>query len=123
MWNTTYVYFKGEYLFYLVMLVGVFLGSIAQIPLKSSALEKEPQTISYFLNKKTILGYGLMIVASLLSFVAIRNIELKRGAIIETSGYLFILAISRIVFKEIITRRQYIAALLIIIGILVFNVK
>ena len=108
-------------MFYLVMLFGVFLGSIAQIPLKSSALEKEPQTISYFLNKKTILGYGLMIVASLLSFVAIRNIELKRGAIIETSGYLFILAISRIVFKEIITRRQYIAALLIIIGILVFN--
>ena len=110
-------------MFYLVMLFGVFLGSIAQIPLKSSALEKEPQTIFYFLNKKTILGYGLMVVASLLSFVAIRNIELKRGAIIETSGYLFILAISRIVFKEIITRRQYIAALLIIIGILVFNVK
>ena len=122
MWNTTYVYFKGEYLFYLVMLVGVFLGSIAQIPLKNSALEKEYSAIRYFINKKTILGYGLMIIASLLSFVAIRNIELKRAAIIETSGYLFVLAISRIVFKEIITRRQYIAALLIIIGILVFNV-
>lgn len=105
------------------MLFGVFLGSIAQIPLKNSALEKEYSAIRYFINKKTILGYGLMIIASLLSFVAIRNIELKRAAIIETSGYLFILAISRIVFKEIITRRQYIAALLIIIGILVFNVK
>ena len=109
-------------MFYLVMLFGVFLGSIAQIPLKSSALEKETGTISYFLNKKTIIGYGLMIIASLLSFLAIRNIELKRGAIIETSGYLFILAISRFVFNESITRRQYIAALLIIIGILIFNV-
>ncbi len=103
------------------MLLGVFLGSIAQIPLKSSALEKEPGTVFYFLNKKTILGYGLMVIASLLSFMAIRNIELKRGAIIETSGYLFVLAISRFVFKEIISRKQYIAAILIIIGILIFN--
>lgn len=104
------------------MLLGVFLGSIAQIPLKRSALEKESGTILYFLNKKTILGYGLMIIASILSFISIRNIELKRAAIIETSGYLFVLVISKFVFKEAISRRQYLASILIILGIIIFNV-
>lgn len=108
-------------MYQLTMLLGVLIGSLAQIPLKNSALDQRAGTISYFLNVKTFLGYMMMAVASILSFISIRNLELKKAAIIETSGYLFVLIIGRAVFKEHVGARKLIAALIIITGILVFN--
>lgn len=103
------------------MLLGVLIGSLAQIPLKKSALDKRTGTLSYFLNVKTVVGYMMMVSASILSFISIRNLELKKAAIIETSGYIFVLIIGRAVFDEHIGARKLIAALIIVAGILVFN--
>ena len=108
-------------MYQLIMLLGVLIGSLAQIPLKNSALNQRTGTLSYFLNVKTVLGYIMMVTASILSFISIRNLELKKAAIIETSGYIFVLIIGRAVFKEHIGARKLTAALIIVAGILVFN--
>lgn len=103
------------------MLISVALGSLAQIPLKKSAVQSVNINRAYFLNFRTALGYSMMLIASLLSFWAIRQLDIKTAAIIETTAYLYILLIGYFVFKEKLTARKIIACALIICGIIVFT--
>lgn len=105
-----------------IMLLSVTIGSLAQIPLKKSALHKTAINPGFFINPYTLFGYALMIIASLLSFIAVRHLQLKTAAIIETIGYVYIMIIGYTVFKEKMSLQQVSACLLIICGILIFEV-
>lgn len=106
---------------FILLIVGVTIGSFAQIPLKFSAKHNRAISLSYFINSFTMLGYAMMLIASACSFIAIRNLELKHAAVIESISYIYILLISAFVFKEKATPRKVLACLLIIAGITIFN--
>lgn len=109
-------------MYWITLSMAVLLGSIAQIPLKKSSLRKHNNTIGYFVNTYTIVGYSIMLIAAGLSFFSVRHIELKYLPIVESLGYVYVLIIGYLVFHERISVRGILASMLIIIGVVVFSI-
>lgn len=108
-------------MYWYLLAFGVLLGSIAQIPLKASSGKRVVSPLRYFLNRNTLLGYSMMLVSAGLGFVSIRHLELKYMPIVESMGYVYILIIGSLVFKERITVRGFLACVLILSGVIVFS--
>ena len=107
--------------FYSIFLIfSVFISAISQLLLKKSALEEHSSWIKEYLNIKVIIAYFLFICAVLIDLLALKYIPLSFVPIIETSNYIFIIVLSRIVFKEKISIKQTISICLIISGILIY---
>lgn len=111
---------------YLLMMVGgVFLSAISQILLKKSA-EKNVDATGFkeqYLNKLVIVGYLLLFVAMLIPLYTYQFVPLKYGAVIESLGYVFIMILSAIFLKEKITKKKLLGNLIIIAGVVMFNLK
>lgn len=103
--------------------VNVFISSLSQILLKSSANEKKESLIKNFLNYKVIIAYiiffGVMFVNSLVVF---KHIELSQISIIETLGYIFVPILSFLILKEKISKNQVYGILIIFIGVILYNI-
>lgn len=108
-------------MYWLTLSIAVLLGSLAQIPLKKSSQMQHDGFFRYFVNAYTIIGYSIMFLASGLSFISVRHIELKYLPIVESLGYVYVLLLGSIVFKERISARDMAASFLIIAGVIVFS--
>ena len=106
----------------LILIFSVFISSVSQIILKKSSGEEHKSLIKEYLNVKVILGYGLLVLSTILTVIALKGISYKSEPIIESIGYVFIMILSRVFLKEKITVRKVIGNVLILIGILVFNI-
>ncbi len=109
--NTVFIFF---------LLFSVFISAISQILLKKSALENHKSRIFEYLNFKVIFAYFLFFVAVLIDLIALKYVPVSFVPIIETSSYIFIIIISRIVFGEKINLKQFLSISMIIIGIVVY---
>ncbi len=107
----------------LLMVLSVFISSISQVLLKSSANRPHERGIHEYLNPLVITAYVIFFAASLLSVTALKKVPVNHVAIIEASGYIFVAVMARIFLKEKISRKTRIGLLLIIVGILVFLVE
>ena len=107
-------------IYVLLLLFSVFISSISQILLKKSALEKHSSWIREYLNVKVISAYFLFFCAVLIDLIALKFIPVSFVPVIETSNYIFIILFSRIIFKEKISIKQYLAIGLILTGILIY---
>ena len=110
------------YKYVLILIFSVFISSVSQIILKKSSGEEHKSLIREYLNFKVILGYGLLIISTILTVIALKGISYKSEPIIESIGYIFIMILRKIFLKEKITIRKIIGNALILIGILVFNI-
>jgi drug/metabolite transporter (DMT)-like permease len=106
--------------FVLLLVCSVVIASFSQILLKTSARKAHPTLLQEYLNPYVIIGYGMMVVSTLTTILAYRGLDYKNGPIIESLGYLFIMILSWIFFKEKVTRRKLLGNLLILAGICVF---
>lgn len=106
----------------IVLLVSVFISSVAQLVLKLSANKKYDSRLKEYLNPQVIFSYGIFFSATVLTVFAYKGVFLKSGPIIESSGYIFILFLGNIFLKEKITKNKIIGVLLIIAGIAIFSV-
>lgn len=113
---------NDTYKYVLILIFSVFISSVSQIILKKSSGEEHKSLIREYLNFKVILGYGLLIISTILTVIALKGISYKSEPIIESIGYIFIMILSKIFLKEKITIRKIIGNALILIGILVFNI-
>lgn len=105
----------------IVFLVSVLISSISQVILKTSANEKHESKIKEILNIKVIFAYGLFFGATLLTMLAYRKVSLSMGAILETTGYVYVAILGRLVLKEKLDKYKICGNLLIIAGIIVFS--
>ncbi len=105
----------------LLYLLSVTVASLSQILLKKSALKSYDAFWKEYINPYVILGYGMLFGSMLLTILAYRGLDYKYGPIIESLGYIIVLVLSRIIFKEGITRRKLVGMAFILAGILVFN--
>jgi len=107
---------------YLLLLIfSVFIASISQILLKTSANRKHNSKIREYFNPCVIIAYSIFCFSFILTIIALRELELKNVPIIESTGYIYILILSRIFLKEKITKYKIGGSFLIILGILLFN--
>ena len=100
----------------------VLLASISQVLLKKSANIEHDSIIKEYLNIQVIVGYFLFFVSTILAILGYRTLPLKLGPVLESLGYIFILFLSIIFFKEKITKNKLIGTICIITGIVLFTI-
>ena len=102
------------------LLASVTVAAFSQILLKMSARKTYPSVIREYLNPHVIIGYGMMVLSTVLTILAYRGLDYKNGPVIESLGYILVMILSLIFFGEKITRRKLLGNLLILAGIFVF---
>ena len=100
--------------------IAVFFSSLSQVLLKHSANKEYRSTLHEYLNVYVISAYIIFFGCVMVNSIAYRGIQLKHGAILETVGYVFILILDRVFFKQKITYNKVVGSFIIIIGIAVF---
>ena len=104
----------------LILIVSVIIASFAQILLKKSAGKTYESVIWEYLNPLVIIGYGMMVLSTLLTVGGYVGLEYKNGAVIEALGFVLVMLLSRLFFGEKITKKKLLGNSLILLGILIF---
>ena len=108
---------------YIILLVlAVVVSSVSQIILKKSASKTYNSIIKEYLNPYVIIGYGLMVLSTVLVVLGLKGVPYKNEPIIESLGYIFVMILSNRILKEKITKKKLIGNLLILIGIITYYV-
>ena len=103
-----------------MFLASVVVASFSQILLKKSALKTYASVIREYLNPYVIIGYGMMVVSTLLTVLAYQGLDYKEGPIIDSIGFFLVMLLSRMFFGEKITKKKILGNILIFVGIFVF---
>lgn len=104
-----------------IFLGSVLVASISQIMLKKSADRKYDRWIDEYLNFRVIFAYGLFFLSSLLTVYAYKFVPLSLGPVLEASGYVFVPVMGYFILKEKIGKRKFLGLVVIIAGIVIFN--
>jgi len=107
--------------YYGLILVSVLIASFSQILLKKSALKKYDSFIKEYVNPFVIIGYGMLFVSMIMTTLAYGGVEFKIVPVMESIGYVVVMVLSLLFFKEKITRKKAIGTLLILAGVIIFN--
>ncbi len=108
--------------YYLMMIGAVIISSFSQILLKKSATHKYDSFIREYMNPYVIVGYGMMVVSTLLIIAAYRGLDYKNGPIIESLGYILVMVLSYVFFREKVSGRKILGYALILLGVIVFYI-
>ena len=102
-----------------IYVFSVFISSVSQIILKSSADMKYDNKLKEYLNPRVIIAYGIFFLATLVTVYAYQGIPLSVGPILETRGYLWISLLGYFILKEKISRRKLIGLVIVVAGIII----
>lgn len=105
---------------YIFVLISITVAAFSQIMLKKAASKEYPNFIRQYLNVHVIVGYGLMFVALLLTMLAYRSLEYRIVPLMESLGFILVMILSRIFFKEEITLKKVCGICIIIAGIVIY---
>ncbi len=106
--------------YFLFMFGSVILSSVSQILLKISAKKSHSSFLKEYLNPLVILGYDLMVGATLTTIAAYQGMDYKNGPVIESLGYILVMILSYFILKEKVTKRKIAGYILILAGVAVF---
>ena len=105
----------------LVAIFSVFTAACAQMLLKQGARKGYTPWWRQYMNGWVISGYGILFATMVVNIWCMHNgLMLKEISIIESMSYLFVPALSWLIFKERITWRKGIAIGVIISGVIIF---
>lgn len=102
-----------------IYVFSVFISSVSQIILKSSADMKYDNKLKEYLNPRVIIAYGIFFLATLVTVYAYKGIPLSVGPILETTGYLWISLLGYFILKEKISRRKLTGLIIVVAGIII----
>ena len=105
-----------------LLLLGVFISSISQVMLKKSAIKTYDSKIKEYLNPLVIVAYILFVGTTFLSIFAYRGIPLSMGPILEATSYIYVTIFGIEFFNEKMSRKKWIALVLIITGIALYSI-
>lgn len=106
----------------IVFIISICIASVSQILLKKSANIKRTSKIKEYLNMYVISAYGLLVISTLLTMYAYKQINLSVGVVIEAIGYIMVAILSYFCIKEKFTKNKIIGIILIIIGVIIFAI-
>ncbi len=103
-----------------LMLLGVFISSLAQVLLKKAAQRHYDTVWREYLNLRVIAAYAVFFAATLLTIYAYRVVPLSLGAILEATGYVYVTVFGILIFHEKPEPLKLLALGLILAGICVY---
>ena len=106
--------------FFLLMILAELIASTSQILLKKSAEKEYPSFIREYLNVLVMGGYGMLMISMIISIFCYDGLGYMGVVVMEPLGYIIVMFLSRLVFKEKFTIRKLIGMVLILGGIAVF---
>lgn len=106
----------------LLLIASNIIASSSQILLKKSAGKKYSSFIREYLNIFVIAGYGMMMLSLYMTMCSYAGLDYTNVPLLESMGYIFVMILSRIFFKEKITKNKVIGMLFILGGILVYHI-
>ena len=113
---------NGQLILYAcIMLLGVFISSVAQVLLKKAAQKQYDSVLEEYLNWPVITAYAIFFAATFLSIYAYKVVPLSMGPILEATGYIYVTIFGVTIFHEKLDRWKLIALALIIGGIVVYS--
>ena len=92
-------------IYVLVLIFSVVLASFAQILLKKSASKTYSSRIREYLNWYVVCGYGLMFFSMFITIIAYSGLEFTNVPVIESLGYVVVMFLGYLFFKEKITKK------------------
>ena len=104
----------------IILILSVVIASFSQILLKKSAEKTYSSFIREYLNPYVIFGYGMMFISMFLTIIAYAGMEFTNVQIVEATGYIMVLVLSRFFFGEEINKRKILGILFIFAGIAVY---
>jgi len=104
-----------------VFLLGVFIASCSQILLKKSATITHDNIRMEYLNWRVITAYGMFGLSAVMNMYILRYIPISLASILESAAYIYVPVLSLFILKERLRRAQIIGMVLVITGVLVFN--
>ena len=106
----------------ILLILAVLVSSVSKILLKKSTSKKYSSMFREYFNIYVILGYGLMVISTILVVLGLKNIQYKNQPIIESLGYIFVMFLSNLFLGEKITKKKIIGNFLILFGIIVYYI-
>jgi len=111
-------------IYFISYLMAILITSISQIFLKIGANEKNNENVfKSFFNIWTITGYFFVLFSTLLSLFALQKLELKTTVFLLPLGIIFVGLFSFFILKEKLSKYKIVGSIVIIIGIIIFNIK
>jgi drug/metabolite transporter (DMT)-like permease len=110
--------------FYIFLAVVIqFIVALAQVILKIGARQIDFKKPLYynFKNKYLIISIFLFILDPVLSIITMRVVDFSDFYSFTALGYFFIMMFSWLILKENFDRRRVIGNLIVIAGVLIFN--
>lgn len=107
-------------IYILILISSVVLASFAQILLKKSAARSYSSPIREYLNPYVICGYGMMFLSMFVTILAYSGLEFTNVPVIESLGYVVVMLLSYVFFREKITKRKILGMAVILCGIFVY---
>lgn len=104
----------------LLLLLSVLIASFAQILLKKSALKTYSSPIREYLNLYVICGYGMMFLSMFITVLSYRGLDFSNVPVVESLGYVVVMLLGCLFFKEKITKRKVLGMAVILCGIFVY---
>lgn len=104
----------------IILIFSVVVAAFAQILLKKSAEKTYTSPIREYLNAYVIFGYGLMFLSMFITIMAYSGLEFTNVPVIESLGYIVVMFLSYLFFKEKITKRKLLGMAVIMAGIFVY---
>ena len=111
---------ENNLLYYSFLLAGVLAASFSQVLLKKGAMHTWPSFIREYLNPWVMGGYFLLLCSTALNICGLRGLSFLNGPVMESFGYVFVLFLSRLFFREPITKRKLAGVGCILAGMLVY---
>jgi len=110
-------------LYLIIAFIAVILTAFAQVLLKAGANRNKHhnQLIKQYINSYVISGYGLFLFVTVVNVYAYRILPLKYAIILLPFTLIFVTLFSMLFFKEALTTRQIISFLIILTGIIIYN--
>lgn len=110
----------SDFIFYILMIMSACITAFSQIILKKSADRKYKSIFFEYLNPYVLFSYVCYIGVLVLNVFIYTKVDYRFGVVINSMSTVFVMLLSRIVLKEVITKRRIIGNVIIVCGILVF---
>lgn len=99
----------------------VFFTATGQILLKIGSGQGKSKSLAPYLNLTTITAYALFFFVTLLSVIILEEIPLKLFYAFTSLNILLVIILSHIFLRESITKNHIFAVIIIMSGLIIFN--